>query len=208
MPVSVPTPTQLKAHRRRDGPRLTDADIDSFITLMKPSIEGYNVVDSLPNNLPPVKYPRTPGHRPGPEENKHNAWYYKSTVQGAPAGQAEGQNDRPEGQRHAGRRAHDERRLHPRGLHARGGRHHRDPDPRRRRHHPRQGALRVLLPLGRQPHQCHGGGAQPAQAGLLGRAAPRRAAPSSSPSARPTWPSAATRAAPSACRRRSAGRTG
>jgi amidase len=86
MPVSVPTPDQLKYIAAEMGLALTDADIDSFITLMKPSIEGYNVVDSLPNNLPPVTYPRTPGHRPGPEENKHNAWYYKSTVQGAPAG--------------------------------------------------------------------------------------------------------------------------
>ena len=90
MPVSVPTPDQMKAIAAEMGLALTDADIDSFITLMKPSIEGYNVVDSLPNNLPPVTYPRTPGHRPGPEENKHNAWYYKSTVQGAPAGKLKG----------------------------------------------------------------------------------------------------------------------
>ena len=90
MPVSVPTPAQLKDIAAEMGLALTDADIDSFITLMKPSIEGYNVVDALPNNLPPVKYPRTPGHRPGPEENKHNAWYYKSTVQGAPQGKLKG----------------------------------------------------------------------------------------------------------------------
>ena len=90
MPVSVPTPAQMKDIAAEMGLALTDADIDSFITLMKPSIEGYNVVDSLPNNLPPVTYPRTPGHRPGPEENKHNAWYYKTTVQGAPAGKLKG----------------------------------------------------------------------------------------------------------------------
>jgi len=45
---------------------LTDADVASFLGLMKPSIDGYNVVDQLPDNLPPVKYPRTPGQRPQP----------------------------------------------------------------------------------------------------------------------------------------------
>src|SRR5215813_5916542 len=57
---------------------------------MKPSIDGYNVVDQLPDNLPPVKYPRTPGVRPLPEDNKHNAWYVKSRVEGAPSGRLKG----------------------------------------------------------------------------------------------------------------------
>ena len=86
MPVSVPTPDQMKAIAAEMGLALTDADIDSFITLMKPSIEGYNVVDSLPNNLPPVTYPRTPGHRPGPEENTHNAWYSRARSRARPRG--------------------------------------------------------------------------------------------------------------------------
>ena len=37
-----------------------------------------------------VKYPRTPGYRPTGEENKHNAWYVKTTVQGAPRGKLKG----------------------------------------------------------------------------------------------------------------------
>ena len=82
MPVSVPTPEQLKRIAEEMGLSLTDSDIASFIALMKPSIDGYNVVDTLPDNLPPVKYPRTPGYRPQPEENTHNAWYYKTTGRG------------------------------------------------------------------------------------------------------------------------------
>ena len=35
MPVSVPTPDQMKAIADEIGLALTDADIDSFITLMK-----------------------------------------------------------------------------------------------------------------------------------------------------------------------------
>ena len=64
MPVSLPTPEQLKKIAAHMNLSLTDADIASFLALMKPSIDGYNVVDALPDNLPVVKYPRTPGVRP------------------------------------------------------------------------------------------------------------------------------------------------
>ena len=40
--------------------------------------------------MPRVKYPRTPGYRPGADENKFNAWYYKSTVKGASEGKLKG----------------------------------------------------------------------------------------------------------------------
>jgi len=61
MPVTVPTPDQLKEIANQVGLSLTEADVASFIGLMTPSIAGYNVVDALPDNLPQVKYPRTPG---------------------------------------------------------------------------------------------------------------------------------------------------
>src|SRR5215470_13215971 len=90
MPVTAPTPDQLKQVASEMGLSLTDSDVVSFIELMKPSIEGYNVIDQLPDNLPPVKYPRNPGYRPSPDENKHNAWYYKSRVEGAKNGKLKG----------------------------------------------------------------------------------------------------------------------
>jgi len=72
------------------GLSLTDADVASFIGLMRPSVAAYNVIDAMPDNLPLVKYPRTPGHRPLPEDNRHNAWYVKTTVEGAPGGKLKG----------------------------------------------------------------------------------------------------------------------
>ena len=72
------------------GLSLTEADIASFIALMQPSVDAYNVVDRLPDNLPLVKYPRVPGYRPQPEENEHNAWYYKTRVEGASQGKLAG----------------------------------------------------------------------------------------------------------------------
>ena len=48
MPVSLPTPDQLKRIAEKMNLSLTDADVASFLGLMKPSIDGYNVVDQLP----------------------------------------------------------------------------------------------------------------------------------------------------------------
>jgi len=48
--------------------------------------EVYDVVDRLPDELPPVRYPRTPGYEPRAEENPHNAWYVRTTIEGAPDG--------------------------------------------------------------------------------------------------------------------------
>src|SRR5215470_1321224 len=90
MPVEVPTPSQLRNIADEIGLRLSDGDIASFIELMRPTIGAYNAVDAMPDNLPPVRYPRTPGYRPTAEENKHNAWYWKSRVEGAASGKLKG----------------------------------------------------------------------------------------------------------------------
>src|SRR6185295_1788703 len=90
MAVSPPSLDQLKAIADTMGLSLSESDLTSFRELMKPSIDGYNVVDALPDNLPPVTYPRTPGVRPQPEDNTRNAWYVKTRVQGAPSGKLSG----------------------------------------------------------------------------------------------------------------------
>ena len=48
MPVSLPTPDQLKRIAEKMNLSLSEADVASFLALMKPSIDGYNVVDQLP----------------------------------------------------------------------------------------------------------------------------------------------------------------
>jgi amidase len=86
MSVSKPTHDQLHEIAEEMGLSLTDDDIKSFIGLMQSSIDGYNVVDAMPDNLPAVKYPRTPGYRPSGAENPYNAWYVKTSIKGAPSG--------------------------------------------------------------------------------------------------------------------------
>jgi amidase len=90
MAVQVPTPEQVKAAAAEVGLSLTNEDIQSYIELMKPNVHAYNLVDAMPDYLPVVRYPRTPGTFPLPEENTHNAWYVKTSIKGAAAGPLHG----------------------------------------------------------------------------------------------------------------------
>ena len=90
MAVQLPTIAQILDTADAIGLDLSEADAVSFQGLMKPSIGAYNAVDAMADNLPPVRYPRTPGYRPTGEENTHNAWYIKTTVKGAPEGKLKG----------------------------------------------------------------------------------------------------------------------
>ena len=90
MAVQLPTPSQLLDIADEIGLDLTDSDVTSFLGLLGPSVAAYNVVDSMADNLPAVRYPRTPGYRPTGDENAYNAWYVKSTVHGAAEGKLKG----------------------------------------------------------------------------------------------------------------------
>ncbi len=90
MAVQVPTPDQIIALADEMGLDLTEADVDSYIELFRPNVAAYNAVDAMPDNLPAVKYPRTPGYRPGSDENPYNAWYVKTEVKGAARGKLKG----------------------------------------------------------------------------------------------------------------------
>jgi amidase len=90
MAVPLPTPEQLQDVAKQCGLSLSEADLGSFRGLMAGSIAAYNLVDAMPDEVPLVKYPRTPGYRPGPEENPHNAWYRKTEIKGAATGRLRG----------------------------------------------------------------------------------------------------------------------
>ncbi|TFF27704.1 amidase [Jiella endophytica] len=61
-----------------------------YRALMDGMFAAYDIVDAMPDMVPPVTYPRTPGYRPSGEENQYGAWYYKSEVKGAPDGKLAG----------------------------------------------------------------------------------------------------------------------
>ena len=90
MAVQMPTREQLRAVARQCALSLDDADLDSFRGLFATYVDAYNTIAEMPDEVPRVRYPRTPGYRPGPEENKYNAWYVKSSVKGASQGKLKG----------------------------------------------------------------------------------------------------------------------
>ena len=86
MTVTLPTPDQVRAVADQCGLALTDDDVASFRGLMQGSIDAYNAVAAMPDEVPIVTYPRTPGYRPAPAENPYNAWYRRTVVTGAAVG--------------------------------------------------------------------------------------------------------------------------
>jgi amidase len=90
MSVQVPTIEQLRAVARQCGLSLDDADLGSFRTLLMDPIQAYNDIAAMTDELPAVRYPRTPGYRPDPEENKRHAWYRKTSVRGSAEGKLHG----------------------------------------------------------------------------------------------------------------------
>jgi amidase len=90
MTVKKPTTDEMAEICKTLGMSMSRTEIDSFIEVMGGAVAAYNALEQMPDELPPVKYPRTPGHQPSAEENKYNAWYYKTTVKGASSGKLEG----------------------------------------------------------------------------------------------------------------------
>jgi len=85
--VRVPDPGRLvEIARSSFGLRLGEEEARSFAGLMEASIASYRRLDQLAEPSLPVKYPRTGGRRPEPEENPLNAWYYRCSIKGAGEG--------------------------------------------------------------------------------------------------------------------------
>ena len=86
MTVQRPTHAQMKTIIEELGMHMSDARVQEFLDVMQGTLDAYDIVDALPDYLPPVLYPRTSGHRPTAEENPMNAWYVKTEIKGAPRG--------------------------------------------------------------------------------------------------------------------------
>ena len=92
MTVRRPTLEQMRSLVGGLGMSMGDRELIDYMTVMEGTFQSYDIVDSLPDNLPQVKYPRTPGMRPSAAENPLNAWYYKSEVRGAMTGPLQGRS--------------------------------------------------------------------------------------------------------------------
>jgi amidase len=81
---------ELQQVARELGLNLSEADALSFHGLMQGQLDAYDLVEDMVAPLPEVRYPRTPGVRPQPEDNPYGAWAVKTRIEGARHGRLRG----------------------------------------------------------------------------------------------------------------------
>ena len=82
MTMRVPSAAELRELGSELGMKLTDDEVDCYLNYFADAREAYRRLDAIPDNLPEVKYARTPGYRPTGKENKYGAWYVQDDDQG------------------------------------------------------------------------------------------------------------------------------
>jgi amidase len=69
---------------------MSQGEVAEYLDVLEGTFAAYDRVNQLPDYLPPVRYARTPGYRPGANENPLNAWAVKTEVRGAAHGPLSG----------------------------------------------------------------------------------------------------------------------
>ena len=90
--IKVPTAEQLREVAAELGFGFDEADLAMHREALTGAFAAYNALDRMVDELPPVAYPRRPGRRPPPEENRYGAWYVKTEIEGAATGPLKGKN--------------------------------------------------------------------------------------------------------------------
>ena len=90
MTVKRPTFNQVRTIASELHMNMDDSEVEDYLKLMQGTLDAYDIVDSLPDELPNVQYPRTGGYQPDATDNPLNAWYMKCEVRGEPSGPLSG----------------------------------------------------------------------------------------------------------------------
>ncbi|MEE9247255.1 MAG: hypothetical protein V3U79_00975, partial [Dehalococcoidia bacterium] len=109
MPVKQPTIDELARIAGIYGLSPTREDLESFSGLITPLLESYARLDQLREPELPVKYPRSPGYRPRPEDNPPGGLVLAKRNKGGTGRPPGGEDHRHQGQRLRRRNPHDER---------------------------------------------------------------------------------------------------
>lgn len=88
--VKRPTVEQLHEIVASLHMSMSSREVAEYLDVMEGTFAAYDRLTQLPDHLPPVRYPRTPGFKPSGEQNALNAWAVKSEVRGAAHGPLSG----------------------------------------------------------------------------------------------------------------------
>lgn len=83
MGVRVPRNEDLRRIAERRGIRPSEDELAVYQGVMSALLETYPQVERLGEGTPAVRYPRTSGYRPEPEDNPLNAWYWRCEIRGS-----------------------------------------------------------------------------------------------------------------------------
>ena len=90
MEFKLPNPDQLRKLGAEMGMDITADYANQMIEYITPFADGYRMIASLGDELPPIKYPRGGFYRPEGDENKYGAWAVKAHIKGAKSGKLAG----------------------------------------------------------------------------------------------------------------------
>ena len=80
-----PTLDDLRAAANKLGMTPSEDYLRATLEITAPLAGAYALLDELPDELPPVEYPREAGTRVPPENNPLGAWTYRTSIKGAAA---------------------------------------------------------------------------------------------------------------------------
>ena len=92
MTIKRPSHGQLAEIIEALGMSMDAEEIQFYLENLQGVFDRYDLIDRMPDEVPEVRYPRTPGRRPDPADNPHNAWYWKSEIKGAAEGKLAGKS--------------------------------------------------------------------------------------------------------------------
>jgi amidase len=84
--VKRPTVAQLQEIVGALHMSMSEREVGEYLEVLEGTMQAYDRIAQLPDYLPEVRYPRTPGTRPSAAENPLGAWAVKSEIKGAPYG--------------------------------------------------------------------------------------------------------------------------
>ena len=85
-----PTIADLRRAAHELGMKPSDDYLRAVDEIVTPLAAAYAALDAMPDELPPVKYPRGPVTWPKGDENRYGAWYVKTSIKGRPGGPLSG----------------------------------------------------------------------------------------------------------------------
>src|SRR5215471_17662390 len=85
-----PTVADLRQAAQELGMNPSDTYLKAVVQIITPLANAYATLDTTPDELPAVKYPRGQFNRPSAEENPYGAWYVKTSIKGKPGGKLAG----------------------------------------------------------------------------------------------------------------------